>query len=94
MPRGPSPLFLTRKKGFSFQAPIRAYEPCKWLDESSKGGRETKLSQRTYVNFKQDLSKDWEGIQGRTPLQTFLNGLELYQRYVYENPVEEREVMQ
>ncbi len=31
--------------------------------------------------------------QGRTPLQTFMDGLELYQRYVYENPVEEKEVM-
>ena len=30
--------------------------------------------------------------QGRTPLQTFLDGMELYQKYVYENPVEEKEV--
>lgn len=31
--------------------------------------------------------------QGRTPLQTFLDGLDLYQQYVFENPVEEMEVM-
>ena len=31
--------------------------------------------------------------QGRTPFQTFLDGLELYQQYVYENPVEEKEAM-
>ena len=28
--------------------------------------------------------------QGRTPRHTFLDGLELYQKYVYENPVEEK----
>ncbi len=31
--------------------------------------------------------------QGRTPMQTFLDGMELCQKHVYENPVEEKEVM-
>ena len=32
--------------------------------------------------------------QGRTPLETFKEGLKLYERYVYENNLEEMEVMQ
>lgn len=31
--------------------------------------------------------------QNHTQLQTFLNGLELYQQYVHENSVEEKKVM-
>ena len=29
--------------------------------------------------------------QGRTPLQTFIDGMQLYQQYVHENIVEEKE---
>ena len=32
--------------------------------------------------------------QGRTPVETFMEGLELYERYVHENNLEEKEVMQ
>ena len=32
--------------------------------------------------------------QGRTPHETFTDGLSLYQRYVFENPVEVKEVVQ
>ena len=32
--------------------------------------------------------------QGRTPYETFVDGLDLYQQYVFENPVVGEEVMQ
>lgn len=32
--------------------------------------------------------------QGRTPYETFTDGLGLYQQYVFENPVEVKEVME
>lgn len=33
-------------------------------------------------------------IQGRTPYETFIDSLGLYQQYVFENPVVGEEVMQ
>ncbi len=37
-----------------------------------------------------DRTNQGKYCQGRTPLQTFLDGLELYQKHVFENGVEER----
>ncbi len=37
-----------------------------------------------------DRTNQGKHCQGRTPLQTFLDGLELYQKHVFENGVEER----
>ena len=41
--------------------------------------------------YNADRTNQGKYCQGRTPLQTFLDGLELYQKHVFENQVEERE---
>ena len=41
--------------------------------------------------YNADRTNQGKYCQGRTPLQTFLDGLELYQKHVFENGVEERD---
>lgn len=41
--------------------------------------------------YNADRTNQGKYCQGRTPLQTFIDGLELYQKHVFENGVEERE---
>jgi len=45
-----------------------------------------------FVNtYNTDRTNQGKYCQGRTPLQTFTDGLELYQKHVFENGVEERD---
>ena len=41
--------------------------------------------------YNADRTNQGKYCQGRTPLQTFTDGLELYQNHVFENGVEEKE---
>jgi len=44
--------------------------------------------------YNQERTNQGRYCQGRTPYETFTNGLSLYQQYVFENPVEVKEVIQ
>lgn len=46
------------------------------------------------ASYNNERTNQGRYCHGRTPMQTFTDGLELYERYVYENNVEEKEVMQ
>jgi len=41
--------------------------------------------------YNTDRTNQGKYCQERTPLQTFIDGLDLYQKHVFENGVEERE---
>jgi len=41
--------------------------------------------------YNHDRTNQGKYCQGRTPLQTFTDGLELFQKHVFENGVEESE---
>ncbi len=46
------------------------------------------------VCYNNERTNQGRHCQGRTPVETFMEGLELYERYVHENNLEEKEVMQ
>jgi len=44
--------------------------------------------------YNRERTNQGKHCQGRTPYETFTDGLSLYQQYVFENPVETKEVIQ